>query len=77
MYALFVDLKAAFDSVNREKLWEYLTEKGVSEELVRSTEEIYEKTKNKVKLNGKESEWFWTKGGLRQGCPLSPTLCTL
>ena len=77
VYALFVDLKATFDSVNREKLWEYLRGKGVSKELVKNTKEIYEETKNKVKLNGKESEWFWTKGGLRQGCPLSPTLFTI
>ncbi|XP_063924619.1 uncharacterized protein LOC135138568 [Zophobas morio] len=40
MYALFIDLKAAFDSVNREKMWEFLRRKGVDAYLVTKMEEI-------------------------------------
>ena len=77
MYALFVDLRAAFDSVDRKKLWECMREKGISERLVRRIEEIYSETKNRVRVNGKESEYFWNEKGVRQGCPLSSTLFTI
>ena len=31
--AFFIDLKAAFPSVNREKLWEVMTERGIKKSL--------------------------------------------
>ena len=74
MYALFIDFKAAFDSVNREKMWEYLRRKGVDAYLVTKMEEIYEETVSKVRVNGIESENFYTNRGVRQGCPLRPGL---
>ena len=77
MYALFVDLRAAFDSVDRKKLWECMREKGINEKLVRKIEEIYMETKNRVRVNEKESECFWTEKGVRQECPLSATLFTI
>jgi hypothetical protein len=45
-------------------------ERGISE--VRKIEEIYARTKNKVKVGEKEGEWFETTKGVRQGCPLAP-----
>jgi len=42
---LFVDLKAAFDSVDREVLIEALRERGVSEGLVERIEEVLRETK--------------------------------
>ncbi|KAJ3660703.1 hypothetical protein Zmor_005141 [Zophobas morio] len=74
MYALFIGFKAAFDSVNREKMWEYLRRKGVDAYLVTKMEEIYEETVNTVRVNGIESESFYTNRGVRQGWPLSPAL---
>lgn len=44
MYAFFVDLRAAFDSVDRGKLWEPLKEKEVSEELREKIKKIYGET---------------------------------
>lgn len=36
--------------------------------------DIYKETKNTVRIGKKESVVFWTEKGVRQGCPLSPTL---
>lgn len=76
VYALFVDIKAAFDNVDRGKLWRCLRERGISEYLVRRMEEAYKETSNRVRVNGEEGERFYTKKGVRQGCPLSPKLFT-
>ncbi|KAH0821572.1 hypothetical protein GEV33_001219 [Tenebrio molitor] len=77
MYALFIDFKAAFDKVDRVKMFECMRERGISEWLVRKVEEIYARTRNKVKVGEKEGEWFETTKGVRQGCPLSPLLFTI
>lgn len=74
IYVLFADLKAAFDGVNRHKMIEILRNKGVNKTLVNRIAEIYEETVNVVAINGKKSTEFWTTRGVRQGCPLSPTL---
>lgn len=74
LFALFVDFKAAFDTIDRECLWECLRKKGISKNLIQRVKEIYKETKSKVRVGGEESEGFWTSKGLRQGCPLSPPL---
>lgn len=74
LYVFYADLKAAFDSLNRIILWKTLEKMGVSKNLRRRIEEVYLETKNVVKDEGKVSDLFWTNLGVRQGCPLSPTL---
>ncbi|XP_070529779.1 calponin homology domain-containing protein DDB_G0272472-like [Cardiocondyla obscurior] len=77
MVIVFIDMKAAFDSVDRRKLVETMKKRGVREGLIRRCEEILEETVNKVKVKDKEGKSFWTTKGVRQGCPLSPSLFTL
>lgn len=74
LFACFIDLKAAFDWVDREELMRMMREMGVRENLRRRIGEIYERTGNVIRAEGGESEEFWTTRGVRQGCPLSPSL---
>jgi len=71
LMAMFVDLRAAFDSVNRDSLVDAMRERGVRERLVRGVERILRETKCRVKVGGKEGNCFWMARGVRQGCPLS------
>lgn len=73
MIILFVDLKAAFDSVDRGLLTETIRRRGVREDLVKKYEGALRETVNRVK----EDEKFWTVREVRQRCPLSPCLFTL
>lgn len=68
VYALFVDLKAAFDNVDREKLWRILEDKNINRKLIRRIQEIYEETIVKIRHGIESTEEFWVKKGVRQGC---------
>lgn len=67
-------LKAAFDKVKRQRLWQIMRKYGIREKLIEVIENMYEETTCKIKLKDKCTERFWTRKGLRQGCPLSPLL---
>ena len=69
-----MDLRAAFDSVDRREVIKAMRERGIREGLVERTEEVLRETKSRVRIGSKLSDSFWTARGLRQGCPLSPTL---
>ena len=74
MTAVFVDLKAAFDSIDREILVRAMRERGVGEGLVKRVEEILRETRSRVRVGERVGKEFWTARGVRQGCPLSPIL---
>lgn len=74
IFACFADLKEAFDRVDRGKLRECLKKLGVSERLRTRIMETYKETINVVKVGKEVSKEFWTTRGVRQGCPMSPTL---
>ncbi|KAL6419709.1 hypothetical protein ACFW04_013673 [Cataglyphis niger] len=77
LITFFIDLKAAFDSVDRRKLVEAMRERGVREELIRRSEDIMRETRNRVRRGEDLGTGFWTGRGVRQGCPLSPHLFNL
>lgn len=77
VFGFFIDLKAAFDRVDRNKMWATMEKRGIRKGLIRRAKEIYTETSNVVRANGTLSQEFWTKEGVRQGCPLSPTLFTI
>lgn len=73
IFAFFANLKAAFDRVERVKLRE-MEKIGIGKKLRRRILETYKETKNRVKVRNKFTEEFWTRKGVRQGCPMSTTL---
>ena len=72
LYAFFVDLKAAFDSVDRDLLFQKLKQLKIPDYLIAAIKNMYIRTPFKV---GKHT--FYTDKGLKQGCPLSPLLFAL
>jgi len=66
LIAVFVDLKVAFDSVDREELLKALRKGRVRERLVERVVEIVRKTKSRVRVRGELEEGFWTARGVRQ-----------
>ena len=72
VYAAFVDLEKAYDSVSRSKLWVALKGYGVSGRLLAAVQSFYEEGWARVRVAGKESSQFQVRKGVGQGCPLSP-----
>lgn len=68
--ATFVDLKAAFNSVDKGVLGRSLEERGVSVRLRKIIMEIYEKTRSVVRVGEKVGKKFWTEKGVRQWCSM-------
>lgn len=72
---IFMDLRAAFNSVDRKQISETMRRRDVREGLVRRCEEVLRETRSKVKVGDRQGESFWMVRGVRQGCP--PSLFTL
>jgi len=65
IYALFADLKAAFDNVDRDTLWEILKKMKIREVLRKKIEKIYERTEVLVRTErGMTKEFETRKGGV-------------
>ena len=50
---------------------------NISANLVRSTDQPYDKATSAVHINGSIGDWFRTTVGVRQECLLSPTLLNI
>ena len=74
LYHVFIDFKKAFDKIRHAALWATMRKYNISVNLVRTIEQLYDKATSAVKMNGSIGEWFRTTVGVRQECPLSPTL---
>ena len=74
LYAFFADLKSAFDTIDRELLWKIMHKKKINRHIIERIQEIYNSTSTTVKAMQVETETFYITKGVRQGCPLSPTL---
>ena len=74
VYAAFVDLEKAFDSVDRSMMWCVLERYGVNKALRNAIRAIYLNSRACVRVDGEYSEYFNVYKGVRQGCIMSPWL---
>ena len=74
LVAIFVDFKKAFDSINREMLFQIMLAYGIPDQIVAATRKLYDNSKAMVVVNGKMSETFAITTGVLQGDTLAPFL---
>jgi hypothetical protein len=70
----FMDLSAAYDSIDRNLLFTKLKRMGMSDHSINTLRHLYQDTTCIVKCDQGGSARFTVNIGLRQGCPLSTTL---
>ncbi|CAG5100696.1 Similar to LINE-1 retrotransposable element ORF2 protein (Homo sapiens) [Cotesia congregata] len=73
-FGLFVDCRRAFDSIPHDLLWVKLNNLGVSEKMIKVIQNLYAKTKMRVRVNGDFSNPVDVTTGVLQGEILSPLL---
>ena len=74
VYTAYIDLKKAFDYVDRDMLLYKLLKLGVDGKIYQSIKSMYEKTIATIKINNKTTKWFDCRSGVAQGNNLSPTI---
>ena len=77
LYAAFIDFQKAFDTINRDKLWEVLVRIGVSSRMVNVLKAMYVNIKAVVRQGLEKTQEIECPIGVRQGCLLSPLLFAL
>ena len=75
LYACFIDLTKAYDSVDRTLLWKVLARFGVPQRMISVIRQFHDGMRTCVRIDDGECwEWFPVDQGLRQGCVLAPLL---
>ena len=74
LWGCFVDFKQAYDRVPREQLWQKLAARGVDTAWLAAAQALYSNVPMSVRTSAGLSPCFQAVTGLKQGCPLSPTL---
>ena len=75
LYACFVDFKKAFDTVPRAQLWEHLHQLGIRGTFLSALISMYRNVQACVQTPTEGlTPSFTCSLGVKQGCPLSPTL---
>ena len=77
LYIGFIDLRKAYDSVDRETLWTKLEELGLDNLSINIIQGLYRNHRRKIRIGKSSTKWMRCNVGLRQGCPLSPILFAL
>ena len=74
LWGCFVDFKQAYDRVPREQLWQKLAARGVDTAWLAAAQALYSNVPMSVRTSAGLSPCFQAVTGLKQGCPLTPTL---
>ncbi|KAL8615669.1 hypothetical protein ACOMHN_034819 [Nucella lapillus] len=77
MYAVFIDLTKAFDTVNRVALWTVLQKLGCPRKFANLIRLFHDSMIALVLSGGEASELFKITNGVKQGCVLAPVLFNL
>ena len=74
MYTYFLDLKGAYDRVPKPLLWQALQRLGVHGPMLAAVQSLYKDSGLTININGRSGKTVQSHTGVKQGCPLSPTL---
>ena len=74
LYMGFIDLTKAFDSINRELLWEILSRYGCPPKFINILKLLHDNMSVTVIANGNTTQPFKVTSGVKQGCVIAPTL---
>uniref|UniRef100_W5LXA6 Reverse transcriptase domain-containing protein n=1 Tax=Lepisosteus oculatus TaxID=7918 RepID=W5LXA6_LEPOC len=77
IYFCFINYSKAFDCADHNKLWQILKEMGTLAHLICLLRNLYVDQKATVRTEYRETDWFKTAKGVRQGCILSPYLINI
>ena len=77
LYSVFIDLTKAFDTVNREALWDVLVRYGCPPKFIQIIRLFHIDMTGQVLSNGEQSDPFSISNGVKQGCVLAPVLFNL
>jgi hypothetical protein len=70
LYLIFIDYEKAFDSTNRNKIWNVMRISGLPDKIIRLIQEMYKNYTCQVEHDGKLSESIIWESGVKQGCLL-------
>ena len=78
-FVRFIDIKRAFDVVDRDPLWWKLKHAGTGTDgkFLRILQGLYHDTKCAVRVGDRLTDWFPSNIGLKQECLLSPILFSI
>ena len=77
IYFCFIDYAKAFDHVDHNKLWKFLQEMGIPDNLTCLLRNQFACQEATVRTGHGTTDWFQTGKGVHQGCILSPQLFNL
>ena len=69
-HCAFLDIRKAYDMLDRDALWKRLIDVGLRGKLWRVLRNLYDVVESSVLVGHRRTEWFQVEAGVRQGCIL-------